>query len=791
MINNANMIFKRAMQILTLKRHRHWLFPLLVVALLSTIQLQSVFAQGNPGLSSFQGLSNANTGLELPNREQGGINVNQKIRPVIHYPSLKLDKTDVETQEKAPPKAKEPDVYYGKFYRGAPHDNNKKHTPTNKTYTEFEQLIESSTGRFLPTYGKDLFTNSHNKFSEIDQVNVPSDFIVGPGDELHIRAWGSIDIDYKSIVDRSGTINIPKVGDISLNGLRYSELEQHITKSIQKSFHNFELSVSLGKLRSVRIYVTGFAKTPGSYAVNSLSSLVNAVFISGGPNSAGDLRNIQLKRNGKVINTLDMYEFLLDGEKENDVRLQPGDVIHIPPLYGQVAIFGSVNNAAIFHLKQGESIGDLLKHAGGLSTTASKHKIKLERITKNEKRTILDVEYNDESINGPLNNGDLVIVSPISPKFKDSITLKGHVAQPLRYKWESNMRISDLIPSSEALISPSYWMEYNRDDQVVNLLDKPKNTLKAPTLPQINWEYAVIERIEHQDISAQIIPFNLNLAINHKDPLHNKYLRPGDTVTIYSLNDFRTPIDKKRKYVTIEGEVTNAGIYPVNPGDTIVDILKRAGGVTDNAYLFATSLQREETKKQQQKKIKEAIDRLESNYQRYLIDRSRNTITNDQTQTILPEAYAIGGLIEKLRSAKSNGRIILDLDSKVKYIHQLPKLRLENNDAIYIPPVPQTIEVVGAVYRQGSFIYDASKSIAHYKSKAGLIDTADAKNIYLVRPDGSFTRAKNNLKLLPGDTVVVPEKVDRQRMTSKLKDWTQILYQFGLGAAGLAILDTI
>ncbi len=231
-----------------------------------------------------------------------------------------------------------------------------------------------------------------------------------------------------------------------------------------------------------------------------------------------------------------------------------------------------------------------------------------------------------------------------------------------------------------------------------------------------------------------------------------------------------------------------AGIYAVAAGDTISDLIGRAGGLTADAYLFGIELTRESVRARQAERIDEAIDQLEQDYQRHLIDRSRNVLTGDLSLAISPEAAAIHNLISRLREAEPSGRIVLELPGRISSPEDLPALTLNDGDSIYVPPVPATIEVVGAVFRQGSFLH-ADASVRSFVAKAGALPTADERNIYVIRPDGSFSIAKRRLDLYPGDTIIVPEKVDRQTTVRRMKDWTQVLYQFGLGAAGLHLLD--
>ncbi len=213
-------------------------------------------------------------------------------------------------------------------------------------------MVADSVGRPLPLFGQALFAQPPSTFSPVDWMQVPSDYIIGPGDQLQIQIWGQVQANLRVTVDRSGQIYIPQVGQVSVAGLHYGDLEPHLKEAISKIFKNFNVTANLGKLRSIQVIVVGDARYPGTYTISSLSTLVNAIFASGGPAPQGSLRNIEVRRDGVTITHFDFYDLLIKGDKSKDVRLQPGDVIYIPHVGPLAAISGSVNSPAIYEIKR-------------------------------------------------------------------------------------------------------------------------------------------------------------------------------------------------------------------------------------------------------------------------------------------------------------------------------------------------------------------------------------------------------------------------------------------------------
>src|SRR5271154_3196938 len=233
--------------------------------------------------------------------------------------------------------------------------------------TEFQELIANSLGKTLPIYGAKLFRNPPSTFAPLNLVPVTPDYVIGPGDELLVQVWGQLTLNGRFTVDRSGAIYIPQVGTLHVAGLPFSQIQENLKTQMGRVFRNFDLNVNMGQLRSIQVFVVGQARRPGSYTISSLSTLTNALFVTGGPTPQGSMRHIQLKRGGKVVVDFDLYDLLLRGDKSKDAQLLPGDVIYIPPVGPQVAVAGSVNSPAIYELKSADSTtaGEVLEMSAG------------------------------------------------------------------------------------------------------------------------------------------------------------------------------------------------------------------------------------------------------------------------------------------------------------------------------------------------------------------------------------------------------------------------------------------
>lgn len=662
---------------------------------------------------------------------------------------------------------------------------------------DFQDFIAQSVGQRLPLYGYNLFQRAPSTFAPVENIPVTPEYVIGPGDELLIRAWGQIDVDYRASVDRNGMINIPRVGSVPVAGVQYKDITEHVKRSVSRNFRNFELLVTLGQLRSVQIFVVGQARRPGAYTVSSLSTLVNAIFAAGGPSTRGSMRSIQLKRGNQTVTEFDVYDLLLRGDKSKDAALLPGDVIYFPPIGALAAISGAVKNPAIYELKGPTAMATLLDYAGGLTTTAQTRRVSIERIQERESRVVHQITLDMGGLARTIQDGDLVSILNISPRFENAVTLRGNVAEPLRHPFETGMRVRDLIPEKQALVTPGYYLRKNAAVRIESLQTGQLAADVRRLADEINWDYAVIERQKKDDLTTTLIPFNLGKAILENDSSQNLPLLPGDVVTVFSKSDVAAPAARRPVVVRLEGEFNSAGVYQAEPGETLRQLVTRIGGVTPNAYLFGAEFNRESTRRDQEARLQEAINRLEQDVQRAAFTRAQNVISTEDAASLKAEATAQQSLVARLRTLKPTGRIVLEMPRDAA-IADLPDMALEDGDRLFIPQQPSMVTVFGTVFNESSFVYRPEKGVADYLALAGgPRKEADKGSIYVLRADGSVVSRQQSgflfssmggMHVMPGDTIVVPEDFQRTSWTKDLKDWTQIFYQFGLGAAALKVI---
>lgn len=774
-----------------------------------------------------------------------------------------------------------------------------QYPPVPEHLTEFQKFVASSTGQVLPIYGANLFRNVPSTFAPLDMAPVPSDFVIGPGDELRIRVWGQLSFQANVRVDRSGEIYLPQVGPVHVASVPFSELDKHLRDAVGRVYHNFDLTVDLGQIRSIQVYLAGEARTPGLYTVSSLSSLVDALFAAGGPSTSGSLRRIELRRNGSKVADFDLYALLVHGDKSKDVKLLPGDVIYIPPAGGQVAITGSVRVPAIYELLPGESLSELVTDAGGVSAVASQARISIERIEEHNNRHAMEVAFDQQGLSTSLADGDLVRVFSIIPEYKKTVILRGNVANPGRFAWHPGMHVSELIPDKDSLITRNYWWkraqlglpapefeptpdfrylrqpvnnealtlkrpiepedeEENTDnrnysdqmrlrrnrmaqdqtppttsqDQSVGLSStnptfpperrgansslgaqqegtsqrerdaqrQPKTKVKI-VAPDIDWDYAVVERVDPDTLKTTLIPFDLGKLVLQHNSSDDLELRSGDVVTIMSQDDIRVPTEQQTKLVTLEGEFVHSGTYSVKPGETLRDLVERAGGITSKAYLYGSEFTRVSVRKAQQARLDEYARNLEATIQRSnlaLVAAAANSTDNVTTGTAAQTTER--DLLQGLREIRATGRIVLEFKPGSRDTASVPSLDLENGDHFVIPPIPAVINVVGAVYNQNSFLYKPSQRVDGYLLQAGGPNRdADKRHAFIIRANGNVeSRDRSSglwtsdrfsrLHLNPGDTIVVPDKTYRPSALRGFLEWSQLFSQVALGAAAINII---
>lgn len=676
--------------------------------------------------------------------------------------------------------------------------------------TEFQRFIASSTGETPPVFGSSLFEGVPTTFAPVDRIPVTADYVIGPGDELLLRVWGQITLNLPLTVDRSGAVYIPDVGNVHVAGLEFRQLEGYMKSQLGRVFRNFELNVNMGELRSIQIFVVGHARRPGTYTVSSMSTLVNALFSSGGPSSGGSMRRIQLRRGKQVVSELDVYELLLNGDKSADVRLLPGDLLYIPAAGPQVAVSGSVRTPGIYELHNERSVGELLALCGGLVPTADRARGSVERLSGNA-RQVLDVGLHGEGLSFGVQDGDLLRVRAIVPKFDNAVTLRGNIANPGRFAWKQGMRVRDIIPEKAALLTRDYYSkrnllgytpasDLNARTPDEELKRKPSRTEIEAAAPDINWSYAVVERQNAETLATELMPFHLGKLLMQDDAAQNVELRPGDVVTIFSQADIRVPVSQQNRLVRLEGEFNSAGIYAAKPGETLAQLIARAGGLTPQAYLFGSQFTRESTRREQQLRLDQFVSELEREIDRTASSRLAAAITTEENASLTARLENERRVVERMRAAPVTGRIVLRLDPGNPDLSKLMNLPLEDGDVFAVPSRPGTVHVFGAVYNQNSFIHEPGLRVRDYISQAGgPMRNADDGHMFVIRADGTvvpkhdprfglFKKDFEDETLSPGDSIVVPEAVLKTTLMRNLRDWSQVFAQFGLGAAAINVL---
>lgn len=644
--------------------------------------------------------------------------------------------------------------------------------------SEFEQYITGKTPLTVSTalkqFGYDLFRRPPSTFAPVEKVPVGPDYVIGPGDEMRITVWGKIEGQWDVVVDRDGNIAIPKVGILGVTGLTFKELKELLHREFSKYFTGFEMNVSMGALRTIRVYVVGNAQRPGAYTVSSLSTLVNALFEAGGSSKTGSMRNIQVKRNGKTIVTFDMYDFLLKGDKTKDIRLMPEDVIFIPPVGPLVGIAGNVKNPAIYELKGETRLLDLITMAGGLTSVAFKGRVQVQRIEDHQFRVIfegdlIDIEKNPEK-NFSLKDGDLIKIYHIV-ELKTTMMITGAVANPGVFGIVPGVtKVKDVISLAGGLL-------YYASNQAE--ITRVKVTQSGP-----HTERLVIDIFKAMD----------------GDPQHNIPLEIDDYIFVRTVPEW-----KLYQTVTIQGEVKFPGTYTIKKGERLSSLIERAGGYTDKAYLRGAVFTRERVRELQQRQINEMVERLE----RELLGRgaaeTATALSPEEAKIKESEIKQRRDFVAKLKEVKAKGRMAIILNQP-ELLKKTPyDIELEEGDSLYIPSNPQSVQVIGAVYNQTAFVYDKEKGYSRYIDLAGgYTENADKKRVYILKSDGTAVRpgggflgiswSKDSQRwefgsqdIEPGDTIVVPEKLERIAWMREIKDLTQILYQIAVTAGVLIV----
>jgi protein involved in polysaccharide export with SLBB domain len=428
-------------------------------------------------------------------------------------------------------------------------------------------------------FGYDLFEGVPSTFAPVKDIQVPIDYIVGPGDTFSVQLYGNETGTYNLTVDRDGRIKFPKLGPILVSGMGFDEARAAIDHRVAQQLIGTQVSVTMGDLRSIRVFVLGEAEKPGSYTVSGLSTMTNALFVSGGVKKIGSLRNIQLKRNGQLISVLDLYDLLLHGDTSGDRQLKPGDVIFIPPIGPTVTSYGAIRRPAVYELKKEKTTRELIEIAGGLSPDADPKIAQLERIDSSGRREMRNVNLTtDEGRATQLMNGDKLRVPAIRPTLENSVELSGDVFRPGAFQYRAGLRLTDILGSFDEL------------------------------RPSADRHYVLIRREIPPDERVEVVSADLERALTARGSADDVKLQPRDKIIVVDLNANRArtvaPIIaalelqasalKPAQVVSTFGEVKAPGRYPLEPSMHVSDLIRAGGSLDDSAYTGEAELTRYE-----------------------------------------------------------------------------------------------------------------------------------------------------------------------------------------------------
>jgi protein involved in polysaccharide export with SLBB domain len=669
----------------------------------------------------------------------------------------------------------------------------------------------------LSMFGHEVFAKPSAAGLTAALVSVPAAYPVGPGDEVIILLWGRINDEYRLVIDREGKINVPHLGTVSVGGQPFQTMQRNLLDRL----HNIEgvsASVSMGELRSIGIYIVGEVMSPGFYTISPLSSVTNALFAAGGPNKRGSLRNIQLKRNGRLVAKIDFYDFLLAGEERSGLKLHPGDVILVPIAENVIAVAGNVRRSGLYEILPKTTLKEAIRLAGGIAPSGWTNRIQIERFQDNQYQVVLDLESDDpKSIPSfEVQDGDIVRVFPVVIQDYNAVFLSGNVLRPGKYELKTGMKVSDIISDFDCL------------------------------LPETYFEYAVVLRKEPPTFLERIVPFNLKNAVEEKGGIDDLLLQTRDEIIVYPRDYFepdrtvsvggavtnpgrqkllenmkvrdliimaggvleeastergelyrrsgtaeRITIEKidfcvecalsddpqhnlllrkfdrvyirrkegwaEERRVLLEGEFIFPGEYVLLEGETLGHLLERCGGFTGEAYLPAALLTRPSVRALEKVRIDQYTARLQGDVVKLASEMALREQQFEEAQEFLKQQQMV---IDESRGLEPIGRVVIDLSKPDQYSGFI----LEDGDRLYVPRAGGTVSVLGEVYSPATFRYEKARArVSYYVERAGgLKENADARNVYIFKADGSVTTRKSTnimrATLSPGDVVVVPQK---------------------------------
>jgi protein involved in polysaccharide export with SLBB domain len=608
-------------------------------------------------------------------------------------------------------------------------------------------------GTPLRQYGYAVFASYVSTFAPIDDVPVGPDYVVGPGDSLSISLSGQLESTVYRTVDRNGQIILPRVGDLRVWGLTFAQADRVIREQLGRYFRGFQTSVTMGRLRTLRVQIIGEVCQPGSYTVNALATMTQALYSAGGPTKLGSLRSVRLLRNSHVVGEMDLYDFLFRGDRSRDFRLEAGDTIFVPTIGDVAAIAGEVKRPAIYEIRNDVRLADLVESAGGITATSYVKRVQIVRAQPSAERVTVDVDLSnyylkgDMESNPPVHSGDLVLVHKNEGRIYNTVKVDGAVKYAGVYELKPMMRLSQLVPPDRLL-------------------------------PEAFADRVEIAR-RRPDFSVEVLSVNLRKAWSgdlDQDPL----LRGNDVVTVRSeMRATRT--------MTLTGQVARPGAYVIAEGERLSSVLERAGGFTSRASLKGAVFTRASLRKVEQEQLNSFLRVQE---QRILAEASTTVMGTEKEDAAIGSAVvqARRDFLRALASRVAVGRMVIQMSPPDKLKNTTEDIVLVDGDSLEVPEPIDSVLVLGSVRSSTSVLHAPGANVDYYVNRVGgYSKEADKKEIHIVRGDGSAVSGFSNIRTVePGDTIIVPGSEE-----SKLRIFPAIRDGFGLFGSALSTVVSL
>ena len=723
------------------------------------------------------------------------------------------------------------------------------------------KLSDSSHKSILKPFGYDLFSGTQNQPLMID-APVPAEYRIGPGDQIEIQLFGQRNQSYTLEISREGIIRFPEIGPINVfeGGAKFIDFKNLLKQKITDQLGaGVQCSITLGAFRSINVFLLGEVEKQGILKVSSMASVVDALLGSKGIKETGSIREIQLNRSGEVIATIDLYDLLLRGDTSSDKSLEPGDVIFVPIIKGQVSVSGSVRRPAKYELLGNESLSEVLSFAGGLDERGVASDINLERLDEDFYPTfkslnlVLDKDFN-------IRGGDLLRVNSAVSNIRNKISVVGAIEKTGDYEWKEGLTLNDLITDrldfssdidlqyglierksdNEKIICVSFipseifqgeaiplfprdkvyfFSKASRQEILESLISDLRLQAKSGEYAKLvritgpvhfPGEYPYTESMSVQDLiragggskdSAFLLDAEItriivdsehiasvkHIRVDQKALTDNNVtklfkLRPYDVLSIKPI-----PLWREGEFIELSGEFRFPGTYSIKTGETLSEVIERAGGLNARAFPKGAIFSRQNLRVKEEEQKDRLIAQLEA-------DLANATLSATDSVEAAQAKSAANAMLTRLRNTESQGRLVIDL-GKILNDNTYSRIIVNSGDQLFIPQIPYSVSVSGEVQFPTSHLHEDGLELDDYLNRSGgFTQNADKERTFVVKANGSvlnkggnawFGKSNSVKQIDPGDVIVIPIDVKQTRFLENLSYSTQIIYQLAVAAAAV------